>query len=130
MYDLEDTWLNAISKLPDGEPLASLLRSATPMPPGVRDLLAELLNHGDPDICGGRLVYKPTGGIRKATDEWLPVAVEYHERVDQGASSETVAEDVAVKQNVSDRTVFRYVRAWKELVARLRGNDARAPDKN
>jgi hypothetical protein len=43
-YELEDVWLNAIAKLPDTKPLAELLRDfSTPIPPGVRDLLAELL---------------------------------------------------------------------------------------
>ena len=47
MTDLDDIWLNAFAAVPDLEPLARLIRSDTPMPPGARDLLANLLDPHD-----------------------------------------------------------------------------------
>jgi hypothetical protein len=110
-------------------PFADLLRDySTPIPPGIRDLLAELLNPGDPDICGGRLMYEPTDGLKRAVDEWLPLTVAYHTEVDRRKKagkkdpSQEAAKTVGRKKiKQSDRTVYRKVKAWRKLVARLRG---------
>jgi hypothetical protein len=120
-YELEDTWLNAFNKLPNAKPLAALLRSNTAMPPGARDLLAELLSPGSPDICGGRLVYEPTNGIKKAIDELLPAVSKYNQLVAEGVSSQKAAEDVGDEVGKTDRTVYRYLEAWRGLVRRLAG---------
>jgi hypothetical protein len=129
MYELEDAWLNAFAMLPDVKPLADLLRDySTPMPRGARDQLAELLNPGNPDICGGRLTYTPTDGIRRAIEKWLPSVVDYHAEADQrkragkGDASQNAAKSVGKRNKRSDRTVYRKLRAWRKLVARLRGS--------
>ena len=57
------TWINAINKPPDAKRLVELLRSGAPMSLGIRDLLAELLDPGEPDIMGGKLVYQKTSNI-------------------------------------------------------------------
>jgi len=123
MHELEDIWLNAITKLPDAKPLADLFRSATPMPPGARDMMAELLSPGHPDICGGRLAYEQTTGLATATDKWLPIIAKYHEQVGKGESSQDAAAKVGEKHKKADRTVYRYINHWKQLVARLSGKE-------
>ena len=63
-YALEDIWINAFAALTqspsDPKPLAKLLRSDTPMPPGARDTLAELLSPGNPEYLMCRLVLEST----------------------------------------------------------------------
>lgn len=133
-YELEDVWINALAKLPNAKPLAELLRSETPMPPGARDLLAEYLHPEKPEIAGGRLVYeKRLGALEKVLSlrgrprsysppdklryrGWLAVASDYY-RLKKDADA------VARLHNMDRRTVFRYLEAWKNFVARLRGSD-------
>jgi hypothetical protein len=130
MYELEDVWLNAFAQLPDAKPLAALLRDySTSMPPGARDLLAELLNPGDPDIGGGRLTYTPGDGIGRAIDELLPYVDRYYtefrrlKKVGESDPSQQAAEFVGKKYKRRDRTVYRKLRAWRALVGRLFGRD-------
>jgi len=59
MNDL-DEWLNAGAGIiatipPDPKPMAALLRSKKPIPDGLRDLLAELLDPGEPPLYNVRL---------------------------------------------------------------------------
>jgi hypothetical protein len=137
-YAVEDIWLNAIAQLPDTtKPLADLLRTySTPMPPSVRDLLAEYLNPGDPDICGGRLVYEPTDAIQRVVGSevnggagLLSLLVDYHYEVErrklfgEKKPSEKAAAYVGKKHKQgSARNVYRRLLAWKKIVARLRGH--------
>jgi hypothetical protein len=135
LYAIEDIWLNAIAKFPDTKPLADLLRTySTPMPPGVRDLLAEYLNPGKPDICGGRLMYEPTDGIRRVVGSevdddggLLSLVADYHDEVERRKAagepgpSQEAAITVGEKSGQSDRTVYRRLQEWRALVARLRG---------
>jgi hypothetical protein len=126
-YEIEDLWLNAVARFPDTRPLADLLRTySTPMPPGVRDLLAELLNPGKPDICGFQLVCRPTGGIDEAI-EALKLAHSYHvetERLKKAGGrdpSQAAAETIGAENEMSDRSVYRRVRLLREITLRLRG---------
>jgi hypothetical protein len=128
-FSLENIWLNAFARLPDAKPLADLLRDySTPMPPGIRDQLAEMLNPGDPDIVGGRLVFTPTDGIGRAVEEWLPLVIGYRAEADRrkragrGDASQNAAKFVGKQSKTSDRTVYRKLQAWRALVARLRGS--------
>jgi hypothetical protein len=109
-------------------PLVDLLRDySKPMPPGARDLLAELLDPGKLDICGGRLVYEATSGLRREVDEMLPFVVSYRAevRLREGAAmpspSQQAARAAGKKYRRSDRTVYRKLQAWRQLVARLHG---------
>jgi hypothetical protein len=57
---IDDEWTNAIMALiastePDTKLLAMWLRSEKPIPPGIRDALAELLNPGEPPLYNVRL---------------------------------------------------------------------------
>jgi hypothetical protein len=126
-YVVEDIWLNAMAKLPNTRALAALLRThELPMPPGIRNLLAELLSPGSPDISGGRLVYKPTKGIELAIEEWLPPVADYYAEAERqrqtgkSDASQNAAARVGRRNKRSDRTVYRKLRAWRSLVARLR----------
>jgi hypothetical protein len=50
---------------PDPKPLAALLRGKRPIPDGVRDTLAELLDPGDPEYLGCKLKLIDTGKTTK-----------------------------------------------------------------
>lgn len=133
------TWINALTQLPDLKPFVELLRSGRPMPWQICDLLAELLNPGDPDIMGGRLIYKPTRGIEKLvgkteidrkTEEIkkevggeLQAVFDYHELIKSGESSQDAAAGAGEKAGIDARTVYRYVKGKRlaAIGARLRG---------
>jgi hypothetical protein len=137
LYAIEDVWLKAINELPDTKPLADLLRTySVPMPPGARDFLAELLSPGDPDIYGGRLVYKPTGTFRQIAGKerligqdngLLSLVKDYYDEVERRKRagekdpSQGAAAAIGEKTGQDGRTVYRKVKAWRALVARLRG---------
>jgi len=125
--ELEDTWLNAIASLPDGKPLADLLRTySTPIPPEVRDQLAELLNPGDPDIGIGRLVYRPPDGIEVL--KGLRLNRSYRAEIDrlkkagERDASQAAAESVGAKTGMSGRTVHRKIKRLREFFTRLGGS--------
>jgi hypothetical protein len=133
-YAVEDIWLNAIAALPDGKPLADLFRASTP-PDGVRDLLAELLDPGSPNICGGQLVFVPDDTFRQVAgsegegDEGLlSLAVRYgtevgrrkQDRKERKHGDEGSATTVGAKIGVSGPTVYRRLRLWREIAARVR----------
>jgi hypothetical protein len=132
---LED-WLNAITKLPDPKPLVELLRSGTPMPPSICDLLAELLDPNTPDIMGGRLIYKPTFGIKRLVGEEqrdketreikvagsaLQAVFDYCQLISEGESSQNAAAQAGEKHGIDARTIYNYRNYLQQLGARLRG---------
>src|SRR5258705_5261990 len=61
-----DIWLNAIAAFPDVGPLVGLLRSDTPMPAGIRDLIAEMLAPGNPPIDAFTLKCSRNPAFKKA----------------------------------------------------------------
>jgi hypothetical protein len=127
---IEDVWLKAFNELPDTKPLADLLRTySVPMPPGARDFLAELLSPGDPNIYGGRLVYKPTDTFRQVAGDngLLSLVKDYYDEVERRKRagekdpSQGAAATIGEKTGQDGRTVYRKVKALRALVARLRG---------
>jgi hypothetical protein len=137
----EDEWLSAIIKFsvsadPDGPKLlAALFRDLSrPIPDGIRDLLAEMLNPGDPDIAGGRLVFEPgdktfrqIAGDEQGDDAGLlSLVADYVNEVDQRKragekdASQQTAESVGEETNQSASSVYRRLRIWRRIVARLR----------
>lgn len=136
MFTVEDIWINAIARFPDTKPLANLLRAySTPMPDGIRDSLAELLSPGDPDICGGRLVYEPNQTFRLLTGSevdgdagLLSLAEDFHVDVDRRKwrgekdPSKKAAASVGKKTGRGKwRTVYRKLEILRAIAARLRG---------
>ena len=126
----EDIWLDAIAKFPDTKPLAGLLRSSAPMPPAVRDLLAEYLDPSGPDLY--RLVYEPTG-IRQIVGSqadgdagMLSLVHDYSKEVrrrrwrGEKSPSRKTDESVGKRTDQSGRSVSRNRQAWKEIAAALR----------
>jgi hypothetical protein len=68
--EMGDDWINAVEAFiawtpPDQKPLAAMLRGDAPIPPGIRDALAELIDPGKPEYLGCKLVLKETGEIQK-----------------------------------------------------------------
>jgi hypothetical protein len=138
-FAIEDIWLNAIARFPDTKPLADLLRSSTPMTPAVRDLLAEYLNPGDPDICGGRLRYEPTDAIRRlvgsekdgdkdgdvgvlALAKGYYAEVRWRERLGGENPAKAAAEAVGKRTGYGGwRTVYRRLEELRAVGRRLRG---------
>jgi hypothetical protein len=146
-YELEDVWMSAIGHFPDTKLLADLLRSPTPLPPNVRDLLAEYLDPEKPEIAGGRLVYEERLGelekvlslkglprqlrlaiAKREVSEFLidPDDLRYRGWLAVAIDYyrlEKDADAVARLHNMNRRTVFRYVKTWERFAARLRGSD-------
>jgi hypothetical protein len=135
--ELDLTWINAINKLPDAKRLVELLRSGAPMSLGIRDLLAELLDPGEPDIMGGKLVYQKTSNIfekivgrtvqNKKTGEItvkyskLQVIADYCELMGKGESSQEAAKQAGAIHGITDKTVYNYLAYLRRVGARLRG---------
>jgi hypothetical protein len=119
-HEIDDIWLNAFAAFPDVQPLVQLLRSNTPMTPGARDLLAELLSPGDPPIDSFVLELKPNADFAKMLRKFDAVA-DY--------KMGTSADEAGAKQNVTGRTVFRYLdeEIPQKLGERLRGKDDPEP---
>lgn len=120
--DVDLIWLNAITKLPNAKPLVELLRGDLPVPLGIRDLLAELLDPDVPDIMGGKLIYKKTSGIERAISE-LRAVFDYYKLRDKGELSQEAAVRAGEIHRITDRTVYNYIRSdyLRRLGARLRG---------
>jgi hypothetical protein len=137
-----DIWLNAFALLPDTKLLAALLRTySIPMPNEVRDSLAEHLDPGNPDICGGRLVYKPTDTFRRLTgvergdlhehrDVGLLALAESHhaevkrrrEAFGEEGPSKAAADAVGKRAGYGRwRTVYRRLEELRAIGRRLRG---------
>jgi hypothetical protein len=138
--DVHLIWLNAITKLPDAKPLVELLRGDLPMPLGIRDILAELLDPGEPDIMGGKLIFKKTSGIErvigrvvargeadelgttvKVVDSELLAVFEYYKLIAEKQSSQLAAFHAGELHGVVDRTIYRFRDRLIAFGARLRG---------
>jgi hypothetical protein len=114
---IHDLWINAFAAFPDLQRLARLLRCENiPMTQGARNTLAELLSPGDPPIDSFVLELKPNADFDKMLRKFDAVA-DYK----MGIS----ADEAGAKQNVTGRTVFRYLdeEIPQKLGQRLRGKD-------
>jgi hypothetical protein len=119
-HEIENLWINAFLAFPNLQPLVELLRSDTPMTAGARDLLAELLCPGDPPIGDFVLELKPNAEFGKMLRKLNAVA-DYKMGL--------AADEAGAKQNVTGRTVFRYLEEEipQKLGQRLRGKDDPEP---
>ena len=113
----------------DMRPLVELLRTDRPIPLGIRDVLATML---DPD-SEGYLHYKlelvSLETKRKGMErdlEALSVTGDYRERRHAGSSSEVAAEETAAKFKIDPRTVYRREQHWEKIRRFLSGT--RRPD--
>jgi hypothetical protein len=122
MADIDDLWINAFAALPDVQPLVHLLRSDTPMPPGARDLLAELFSPGDPPISDFELVPKRIKKFDTMLDQ-LEIMATYAQKREAGQSAQDAAIEAGEAHGVEDRTIFRYREKLGSLGERLRGVD-------
>jgi hypothetical protein len=126
----DDEWQAAADAIfgcdpPDVAPLARLVARATHIPPGIRDMLAAML---DPDGAGYlrfKFELKNLDNKRdsheKETSLIMPVAMAYNKLVSNGKSAQEAAEIVAENFYISDRLVFTYVKLWKERLSWLNG---------
>jgi hypothetical protein len=133
MIDHEDAWINAINALArlsgrdkkvvsDPDPLVRLLRSDTPMTPGARDALAELLSPGDPPIFDFVLEPKRVGKFDNLLTAFDAVE-SYAKKIEDGQSSQVAAEEAGDEHLVTDRQIYRYLDKVRRLGERLRGAD-------
>lgn len=82
----------------DPKPLAALLRSERPIPAGIRDTLAELLDPGNPEYLGCQLRLVCTGKTRKNLRK---------------------LEAICGHRHAEERTSFRYKNYWLRLRKRI-----------
>lgn len=106
----DDEWINAVLALicnrPESpKPLAAMLRGDTPIPPGIRDTLAELIDPGEPEYLGCKLVFKETG----ATEKNLC-------RLDT----------VVGRNSIGQRSVYRHKAHLKKVIERIRHTDKKS----
>jgi hypothetical protein len=128
-FSTEDQWLNALSALissmpSDPEPLARLLRSPAPIPPGIRDAIAELLSPGKPEYLHCRLVFESNDkALRDDIERKLPSIDKYGQLRGEGLSAEEAARSAGGKTTAGERTMFRRLK-WNRDWLRLFGNGA------
>jgi hypothetical protein len=106
----EDEWRNAVTAFiagtpQDPKPLAAMLRGDTPIPPGIRDALAELIDPGKPEYLGCKLVLKETGETRKNLRKLATVG---------GSNS------------IGERQAFRYKSHLKQVMERICQTDKKS----
>src|ERR1700730_9023539 len=133
MNDL-DEWMNAGCALiattqPDPKPMAALLRSNKPFPDGLRDLLAELLDPGEPPLYNVRLTPKSIQTALKETElfKMINVVAEYENLRNAGKSAIDARADAMGKYGPhgwSDESVFNGKRRRvRKLMKRVRSED-------
>jgi hypothetical protein len=106
----EDEWENAVLALicnipASPKPLAAKLRGDTPISPGIRNTLAELIDPGKPEYLGCKLVFKETGATEKNLRKLHTVA---------GSNS------------IGQRSVFRHKAHLKKVIERLCHTDKKS----
>lgn len=112
---------------PDLRPMAALLRGNKPIPCGIRDLLAELLDPGDPPLQNVRLTPEFINTERKDVElfqKWIAVGV-YDRLRAEGASEEDALME-ATKIFTRDKSVVHRSRIFihefiPKLLKRVRG---------
>lgn len=126
----DDMWINAgtaflATSNPTLKPLADMIRSDQPIPKGIRDMLAQMI---DPD-SEGYLSFKlklvssdPTGAKSRADFDKLKIVSDFDTRYAQpGLTREVAAEETGEKYGVDPRTVFRHKNRIDRLKKWLRG---------
>jgi hypothetical protein len=95
----------------DPKPLANMLRGSSPVPAGVRDCLAELLDPSPGCPYGMILSIEDTKTTNQFDKEWRdkwPIANMYRTKLESGMTVEVAAEETAAFFGVHERTVRRY----------------------
>ena len=110
--------------VPDFKPLAKLLRSGNQVPSATLDLIAELLDPGNPSYLGVKLILKDTGEVDKNNTK-MEIYYKHYKLTKTdiltNISSENAAMVIGDELGISDRTVMRKVRDAKALSQRVLG---------
>lgn len=121
------------SSEPDVRPLVAMLRGNAPIPPGIRDMLAELLDPDVHDYCDFKLELRDVSTTKKGLAvefDNLIIAVDYERRLASGQKGEDAAQEIAEnrgvpglveKKSLSARTVFNYLGARADRFNWLKG---------
>lgn len=117
------------SPIPNAKPLAQLLRSGKPVPPGICDLLAEMLDPGVPALTSVRLLPKPITTKKKETEHLskMMAALTYKRLRAEGASANSAITEASKWNNINDESNFYHalpamLERWSKLTKRLRGS--------
>jgi hypothetical protein len=110
MIDDEDEWTNAVLALicnipASPKPLAAMLRGDTPITRGIRDTFAELIDPGEPEYLGCKLVLKETGATEKNLHK---------------------LDTVGGNNSIGQRSLFRHKAHLKKVIERLRHTDKKS----
>jgi hypothetical protein len=103
----------------DVEPLVRLLRSNTPMTPGARDTLAELLSPGDPPYMNWKLVPEQIKRVDPIAKQ-LDGATAFEQNRNAGMSVQDAADQASIR---GGRQILRYRALLGRLGRRLHGED-------
>jgi hypothetical protein len=132
MNDL-DEWMNAGCAIiattpPDLKPMAALLRSEKPFPHELRDLLAELLDPGEPPLYNVKLTPKRIQTEHKEAtlfNRTIVAVIEYDMLCNEGKSAIEARADVTKKYgwNCDESTFNRRRRQVHAHQKRVRGED-------
>jgi hypothetical protein len=119
--DDEDAWLSAGGAIfgssePDIRPLVAMFRSGKPVPPGIADMLAELI---DPN-GGGYLYFKlklenteTQRNNMKGDLHKIAVATEYEKRLAKGERSQVIVDELAEKNQYLEKLFLTTYRPQK-----------------
>jgi hypothetical protein len=122
----EDEWINAVCAViattpPDLSPMAALLRGNKPIPPGIRDALAELFDPGEPPRYNVRLTPELIETQNKDVAFYMKwIAVGIYDRLRAEGVSEEDALMEAAKIFPRDKSVVHRARiSIHEFIAKL-----------
>jgi hypothetical protein len=134
----DDLWLNASSAIfgrtdPDIRPLVELLHGDRPITPGIRHMLATMIDPDGDGYLHFKLKLESLANQRRGPQrdlESMKVAVQYRSERRAGKSSFDAALETAEKFGTDERTVYRHERRWKRVVdflrcVRVRGADTK-----
>jgi hypothetical protein len=115
------------------KPLLKLLRSGVPVPRGIADMFAEMLDPEGEGYLFFRLVLINTEGkIRNTKRELkdLEITADYRSRIASGTCAEAAAAKTGEKFGCSGRQVHRRVKDWerREQWLKAAANNATNPD--
>jgi hypothetical protein len=110
LQNVVELWLCALRLLPsDPRALGALLRSNVPQPRGIRYLIGELFDPGQPPLMDVQVTTKRTKVLAKAINKLNASRENSYRTAGQRQSSQDAAEDIAEYHGISSRQVYAWL---------------------